>query len=54
VPARRIDEADVGEAPGDPLHHLPPAERLFAIGCERDRVATFSQPLDRRLEEPQV
>jgi hypothetical protein len=37
VPARRLGEADVGIRGGDPLHHLPPAQRLLAIGREKGK-----------------
>ena len=54
APARHIGEPHVRMARGDALDHLTAAHRFLAIGSERDRVAARGQPLDRRLEEPQI
>ena len=36
--ARRFGEADVGMRGRDPLHHLPPAQRLLAVRSQNELV----------------
>ena len=54
TPARRVDELHVREARRDSLDHPAPADRLLAIGRERDRVTARRERFDSRLEQPQI
>ena len=54
LPDRSHTRRDAGIRRDQPLDQFLPAQRVIAIGREVDRVATFGQPCDDRVEVAEV